>query len=289
MFNVKQYLDDNNIQYKTEGKNCSIGFINICCIFCNDSGFHLGISEKGTHGSCWRCKSHSIYDIIKKLNPNDNPNEILKQYDTSFISTKIKEKLKYNNTSIKVPGDKLANIHKQYLKSRGFDPDYLENKYKLKGTLTHPKFNFRLVIPIYYNNKVVTYQTRGLTKDDSYINCVPELEIIPIKDILYNLNNCKKDYIVVVEGVMKVFRLGDNSACTFSKNFSNKQLQLLSKYKRVFVYFDNDDPGKQGSIKLTSMLDSIGVECYKIDNNKPPDELTELEALKIMKEIENFC
>lgn len=289
MFNAIQFLKDFNIQFDLNSKNASKGFVNIKCVFCEDTSDHLGISLTLPAVKCWKCGKHSLYDTIQKLLPFENPKQIIKQYDTNLIiNNKLDKKLNYNNTEIKLPGSKLEKCHKLYLQKRGFDPDYIEEKYKLQGTLYDSKYPYRIIIPIYFNSKLVTYQTRGITKDTKYINCLPNKEIIPIKETLYNLDNCKEDFIVVTEGVFKVMKLGDNSCCTYGKNFSNIQIKLLSKYKKVFVYFDPDSAGKDGAEKLNSVLDSLGIETYIIDNSIPPDNLNEDQVKEVWQNIYKF-
>jgi len=289
VFNTTQFLKDFNIPFDPNSKNASKGFINIKCVFCEDHSDHLGISTTLPAVKCWKCGKHSLYDTIQKLLPFENPKQILKEYDTNFIiHDKIEKKLNYNNTEIKLPGSKLEKCHKLYLQKREFNSDYIEEKYKLQGTLYDSKFPYSIIIPIYFNNKLVTYQTRGIAKDTKYINCLPENEIIPIKNTLYNIDNCKEDYIIVTEGVFKVMKLGDNSCATFGKNFTNMQIKLLSKYQKIFIYFDPDEAGKDGAEKLHSILDSIGKEVYIIDNDIPPDNLNSNQVKEVWQNIYKF-
>lgn len=289
MFNTIQFLKDFNIPFDLNSKNASKGFINIKCVFCEDKSDHLGISTTLPAVKCWKCGKHSLYDTIQKLLPFENPKQILKEYDTDIIiNNRIEKKLNYNNTTIKLPGNKLEKCHKIYLKKRGFNPDYIEEKYKLQGTLYDSKFPYRIIIPIIYNEKIVTYQTRGIKKEDRYINCFPEKEIIPIKNILYNIDNCRKNFIIVTEGVVKVWKLGDNSCATFGKNFSKIQIKLLSKYQKIFIYFDPDSAGKDGAKQLYNILDSIGKEVFIIENDIPPDNLDQNQVKEVWQNIYKF-
>jgi len=294
MFNVIQFLKDFNIQFDLNSKNASKGFVNIKCVFCEDNSDHLGISLTLPAVKCWKCGKHSLYATIQKLAPFENTEQIIKQYNTNLVITnKINKKLNYNNTEIKLPGSKLPGsklekCHKLYLQKRGFDPDYLEEKYKLQGTLYDSKYPYRIIIPIFQNNKLITYQTRGIAKDTKYINCLPSKEIIPIKETLYNLDNCNEYFIIVTEGVAKVWRLGDNSVCTYGKNFSLKQIQLLERYKKVFIYFDPDSAGIEGANQLNNVLDSLGIETYIIDNSIPPDNLNEDQVKEVWQNIYKF-
>jgi hypothetical protein len=288
MFDIINYLKDFNIAFKTNGKNSSKDFINVCCYNCNDSTFHLGIHKSKDYGSCWRCGYKSLYDIISHLTPFENPKEIIQLYNTEiFIKEKITEKLKKKVTKIILPGENLKQVHKDYLKKRGFDPDYLEKKYKLKGTLNTAEYPYRIIIPIYQNDILVSYQTRSIRNEIRYLNCNPENEIISIKDCLYNIDNCNSNYIVVMEGVFKVFRFGDNSCACLGKNFTNKQIKLLTKYEKIFIWFDDDIPGQSGAEKLSNILDSLGKQVFNIVNGKP-DELSNFEMEKVKKDINSI-
>ena len=291
MFNTIKFLNDYNIPYQTQGKNSGGDFINITCPFCEDKSFHLGVHINKGFGNCWRCNWHSIESVINKLLPYEDSKNILKKYDTNVkYYDEIHKKLNKNNTKIKLPGYKLTNFHKNYLKRRGFDPDYLEKKYNIKGTLHIGNYRYRLIIPIYQNNELVTYQTRAINENETrYINCDPENEIIPIKECLYNIDQCNNDYVIVTEGCFKVFKLGDNSCACLGKNYSQKQLQLLvDKFKIVFIFFDPDIYGQEKAKKICNELNNLGVECYNIDHDKPPDNLNNKEVEIVLKEIQNF-
>ena len=94
--------------------------------------------------------------------------------------------------------------HIRYLEGRGFDAQYLINKYDLRGTLyTGDIYAYRVITPIYYNNRIVSYQGRDFTGKQNirYATCKPENEIIHHKKILFNLDNSKQESVIVMEGV----------------------------------------------------------------------------------------
>lgn len=287
-FNAKQFLSDFFIPYTEDGANTSEDFININCPFCSDHSFHLGVNRSKGYANCWKCGYHSIYDLIKRLLPKENPKAIMIQYDSNISLKKHLNKEKNKPvSSIIVPGDRLLKIHKDYLMKRDFDPDYLENKYDIKGTTHTGSYKFRIMAPVYFQNKIVTFQGRDITNKQKarYKACPKELEIKHHKYILYNLDNCKKDFVVVTEGFMKVFRLGENSVATFGKNFTIPQLYLLSQFKRVFIFFDPDEAGQSASDLLSSQLDLLGVEVYNIENEYAPDDMNNEDARHFMKNI----
>jgi DNA primase len=286
MFNAKQFFEDYNIPYNTSGKNTQSGWIQIKCPFHHDNSEHLGFNTKGDYFNCWHCGWFSIYEIIKKLLPNESYKNIKKQYESkSIIREKLNKKTKVNK--IIVPGEKLKRVHRRYLKNRGFNPTFLERKYKLKGTNYLGNYNHRIIIPIIYKNKIVSYQGRDITNKSKqrYKACSKDKEITHHKDILYNLDNCKKDYIIVTEGIFKVFKLGDNVCCTFGVKYKSKQILLLSKYKRVYIFFDPDKAGQKAAEKLCYELNNLNVEVYNINGEKDPDEMTNKEVQEFLKLI----
>lgn len=285
MFNAIQFFEDFNIPIPG-GKNTTPGWINIQCPFCTDTSNHLGFNIKENYFNCWKCINdngtgyHSIYDVIKKLVPNENINYILKTYNFKTEITEKINKKKNKNIEIKLPGGKLKSYHNNYLLDRGFNPNYLETKYKLVGTNHLGDYKYRIIAPIYFQGKLVSYQGRDITgqSEQRYKACSKDKEIIHHKHILYNLDNCKKDFVVVTEGITDVWRLGDNSCCTFGKGYRKEQLLLLRKFKRVFVFFDPDEAGIRASRKLCNELDSIGIEAFQISHNTDPGEMTKKEV-----------
>lgn len=293
MFNFKQFLEDFNIPIPNVSKNTGKGWINIQCPFCNDQKNHLGFNYEENYFNCWKCNDpvrggyHTIIEVIEKLLPYENPRQILKQYDTNeIIVNRIHEKLNKKVKKIIVPGEELKPMHIDYLKSRGLDPEYIKNKYKLLGTTYLGNYRYRIIIPIYFQGKIVTFQTRTINDSKPrYVNCDPENEIIPIKDILYNIDNCKEDFCILTEGVFKVFKLDDNSLASLGKNYTKQQLKLLTRFKIVFIYFDPDESGQGKAKKLSIELDGLGIKCFNITHEKAPDNLNKNEVTLFWRDI----
>ena len=124
MIDVQRFLEDENIEFWTEGKNVADGFINVQCPHCDDHSNHLGFSLDGDVCMCWRCGKHDTYETLSLL-VNKSKKEVkylLKDYK-NIEETEYKKTV-YNNTTIEIPGDKLLQVHKNYLDNRGFDADY---------------------------------------------------------------------------------------------------------------------------------------------------------------------
>jgi len=293
IFDVINFLDFYNIDHTSKGKNTRPGWENICCPFCYfDDSYHGGFNLSKGYYNCWKCGHHSNYDIIKKLVPAANPANILKEFSHSDRILSREEKKTYDNKTIKIPGEKLQEIHKRYLRKRNFNPAELEYLFKLKGTNHLDRFNkFRIIAPVYFNGQVVSYQGRDITDKSPmrYKACPEEYEIIQHKHILYNIDNCNLDWVVLSEGITKVWRLKDNCCCTFGIEYTKEQLLLLSEreFKAVFVLFDPDGPGREAAEKICTDIDSIGMEALKVRCDFEADELTDEEGSKLMKKFKD--
>jgi len=123
----------------------------------------------------------------------------------------------------------------------------IDTKYKI-GIAYKGDYRGRIIIPIYDENKdIVYFQARKIPGSDiepKYKN--PTLEK---GEILLNKNKFKKDkWIIVVEGVIDAFSIGDQgTAClgSFITDRFIKKLFALTN-KGVIIVFDNDKPGYAG-------------------------------------------
>lgn len=287
---IIQILDAYSCEYHLSGKNISSGWVGVCCPFCGDSGFHGGLTLKPPiRYSCWKCSSkNTAYALSKILRiPSAESNNLLSQE----IEEKEKETNNIHTEPFHFPDfcGKMKERHKKYLEARGFDPDYLEQKYSLMGTSHLGDYCHRIIIPIFYKGEAVSYQGRDITGKSKmrYKACEKPIEIIHHKNLLYNIDKAKGKTVVVTEGVTGVWKLGDNSVCTFGIQYTAKQAELLSHFKKVFVFFDNDDNAQMQSEKLRVFLNTFKVKTINLttDDGKDSGEIDKETAKEIMKNI----
>lgn len=295
-FDALRFLKDYNIQYWQEGKNVSPGWTNIQCPFHEDSN-HGGFKNGTDWYNCWKCKHHFLDEVVQKLLGVDRrkAKEIISEYQTdeSPIHSIWKRK-KAEASSIELPGDLLnttieGSTGRRYVKKRGFDPDYLTEKYKLRSTSFFGDWKFRLIIPFYFKERVVSFQGRDITgkQELRYKTLAVQKSIVDPKHILYNIDNCKKDSVFVVEGAFDVFRMGDNFVATLGTSLTEYQIKLLAGYKRIVFIFDPEKEAQDRAREYASRLSALGrkVEIVDLEMDKDPGDLTEKEAQKIKKEL----
>ena len=271
MFDAIQFLDDNNIQYDLEGKNVTEGWANIACPFCQDNSNHGGFNLAVGYYNCWNCGHHFLDQLVAELLTvlPYKAKQIVKQYSIDQ-QRELKKRTTKRPEKIQLPTGtgKMKRKHREYLEGRNFDPDKLEKEFDLQGTGHLGPYKFRIIAPIYYKNKLVSYQGRDITgkAENRYKACANEKEVIHHKDILYNLDNAKGDSVIIVEGLFDVWRIGSGGVATFGVNFNQKQIQILIKrYKQFFICFDNEPKANEQARKLAVMLSSLGKEVETVD------------------------
>ena len=123
-------------------------------------------------------------------------------------------------------------------------------------------------------NYVVMDIHRGKYKDrPKYRNCPNEKAVIPIKSCLYNLDNITSPNIIVVEGIMDSWRIGDGSIATFGTSFTQEQLILIVRKepKKIFIIFDPEPKALASAKEMAMVLATVckGVEIITLPEIDP--------------------
>ncbi len=296
--NIIQLYQDFSINYYIEGhKHCRPGYVNIECPLCTGNpGYHLSYNIKNNYFICWRCGWHPIILIITKLLniTNREAYHIIQQY--GGISKLIKEpKINLSKKKHKLPSSTtpLIKEHKKYLESRGFNSDKLEKEWKILSTspssiLDKISYRFRILIPIIWNEKQVSFTTRDIIGKTNikYKSCPKNREYIEHKHILYGKQDKWKSTGICVEGPTDVWRFGYHSFATFGIKYTFEQLRLIAKtFKRVPVCFDNDPQAIQQAKLLASELKFRGVDSFRVFIKEDPGNMKQEEADYLIKQL----
>jgi hypothetical protein len=232
------------------------------CPFCNDHRQRLWINHRYgsevnygrrqlTHlANCYneQCLQQAgrleqleqiIFGIGSHLKPKPLP---IKPVDAAFTPTVVEPPGEIVALT-ELPPDHPARI---YLESRGFDPDLLSTQFQIGFCVSakEPKFEVmvnRLYIPIIFRNELVGWQCRaiGPTTAPKYLNAHMRKS-----GLLYNFDNAiSQPFIIIVEGVPSVWRLGSAAVCIFGKSLSMLQQNLITqnfRNKPIFLMLDSD-------------------------------------------------
>lgn len=293
MFNCLKFLEDYNIDHSDEGENSAPGWMQIQCPFCFDNLDHGGFNLKTGYYNCWKCGKHSTNEVITALLHVSKKEAYgiarkYNKYSPIFYNEKTPQtyakKVEFPDFTYD-----LQKEHKSYLEKRGFDPDRVERKYKLKGTSYLGDYKFRIICPIFLEKKMISYQGRDITDKakERYKACKKERQVKHHKHSLYNIDNANKESVIVVEGITDVWRLGNDSVALFGIEFTRAQAFLLAqKYKKVFILFD---PGKVENLQafdLGMILAGLGTQVEQIEIfDSDPGDLPYKEAFYLKKQL----
>jgi len=292
-FDAETFLTEYNIEYWDQGKNISPGWIGFQCpLNCGDLSNHGGFEIETGRYTCWRCGTHWNVKAIAALTNTtfSKAKKILKKYSSGDVNKKVNVDYSYKSKITFPSGTKqLTERAKTYLKNRNFDPDYLAREWGLMSTGNIGEYKFRILAPIYLNNKLISYQCRDITGKSgvSYLPCTIEESVYNFEYSLYGIDKTKNRKCIVVEGITDVWRLGPGSVGTFGIKFTMKQISLLiKKFDEIVILFDPEDQAQEQADKLYHALRGYNktVEILTLDSGDPGD-LPDNEAKSIMREI----
>lgn len=303
--NLTKVLDHLHITYQTEGhKHCRPGWANTACPFCTGNpGLHLGLHISQPRAYCWRCGGHPLYKTLSKLSgmPANEVMAICRQYVGVAPSPRADHLITVRRKAFKFPqgAAALQISHKKYLRGRGFIARQLEKEWGLLGTgplgkLDLIDYRYRIIAPIIWEGKVVSFQARDITgkAEAKYKACSKDREQIHHQHILY----CHPEIdwslpIIVVEGITDVWRMGRQAVGVFGIDFLSQQVRALSKKKkqggddRVVILFDKDPQAIKQGEKLTAELSFRGMDCRQEIIVGDPGDMNQEQADMLVKDL----
>jgi len=338
MINIKQkilnILDKYDIEYRLRGKNVAKNHIALCCPWCvDDNGFHLGIDYTNNQYACWKSSTHSGKNIVwllmkvlhlskdevidlLDLNSNADELDFLQTIEKLFQEEKKEETIIKRVSSLEMPEEfrEIQNsgstkVFYDYLESRGFNfVEVLIKVVGLKCCLINEQA-MRIIFPIYYQNKLVSWQGRSIYKNAKlrYLDLSPEKSIRSIKDCLFfydYLKDIKKyqekekiyqdSYLFITEGVFDALKIiwygGSNiySTCLFTLSISDEQVRLINSiknnFKKIFLILD-----KGVEIQVFNVLDKLSF-IHNLEVVSLPLEFNDKDCGALNeKQIITFC
>ena len=282
---IRSLLEDLNIDYDERGNNVSGGWVGVQCPFCDDQSNHLGINIQAKTISCWKCPvSGNVIKYLAEVLGSFNkaldllseyiPRELLRFDETEQRSLVSKVHLPRNAVQGLLPH------HRAYLKSRGFEPDTLEELYNLHSVGPVGEFKNRIIVPIMHKMRLVTYTSVDISDDSElrYLHCPDEKAIIPIKEYLCGLEQTNGHEVIVVEGLFDWWRFGPGAVPSWGVKLTKEQIYLLSKFSYIKAVGDGDNPGWEFNQHIANELSPFAkVKIFDLPEGIDPDDLTKKE------------
>lgn len=261
---------------------------------------HLGFNPEG-YCTCWNCGGHPLIQTLSILLalPSGTVKEILKDYEGSGIYKLNTNKIA-KATHLELPGSGFTPAERKYLLSRDFSPRFLREKYGVVGGGLTGDWKHRIIIPLYFNGKLVSWTGRSILGKEKlnelniprYKNLAIEKSVINPKECLFNIDNCKGKTMALTEGAFDVMRMGDNVACSFGIELTQTQVAIIgARFEKVFIIFDSEENAQKKARKFGMQLSAIGVDVEIVDaygdfGKNDGAELSEDEVNIIRKELQ---
>lgn len=304
MIDFARLFQDYGVDFVTSDQHHHVtrGWLGVHCPFCpGPRNYHLGISPTGGC-YCWRCGKHTLRETLSALLgvPESQVGAILRKYGGGRIILPTRAEPRVSIRPLRFPNpysEKLTGRYAEYLAQRGFDPEKLNREWRVCQTgpvsyLDGIDFSYRILIPIYWDGEVVSFQTRDITERAraKYMACPREREIRHHKEILYvHPDGPPDDRVgIIVEGVTDVWRLGRRAMATFGIEFKLEQVLTIAEHlDRIFVIFDPEPQAHRQARKLAVRLRMLGKEVLIIDNipGSDPGAMSQKDADRLVREL----
>ena len=247
---IKEYLHKKSFQFKEVRRGIRIEAI-MNCPFCYDKEKKFAINLISGAFQCLhfnKCgEKGSFWKFQKKL--GDKP-----MFDEKNIyNIKEKKYVKPNKENIKKIDDKAI----EYLNSRKISKQTIE-----KFKIVSDKNNSAIAFPFFENQELINIKYRAINEKKFWAEK-------DAKHILFNLDHCIEDFLIVVEGeidCLSMFEYGYNVVSVPSGasdlSWIENQFEKLQSYKRIYLSFDNDEAGQEAVKKIAKRLGEY--RCYNI-------------------------
>ena len=317
------FFEDHGVDYVTRGPNVKKDNVNIACPFCGDDpSHHMGVSLKGKGYGCWRSADHAgkkAHNLIRALlNCSFSRAELIaKQYSSADPET-LAEALASLQASdmpdkpavkrgelhlwdsmqpIKSKGSAARFYH--YLYNRGFyDTDKFVKLYNLHCATTG-RFKDRIIIPIYFDEKLVSWTSRAIGRSidaPRYLALSEEQGgLVNVFHTIWNWDELQHggDILFVVEGPFDALKmdfygidLNAAATCTFGTSMSEEQAMMISEvskgYKRTILLYD--EGATEAIFRAKDLLMGSDVEIgFLPEGVEDPGAMSKKKIHKLMK------
>jgi len=260
---LETLLERHGIEFRPAGRS---GWANLYCPHCQTTSgkWHLGINFQSLACNCWKCGRHSLYETLTLL---DVPAKAIRSVTKTRGSIRSEKDLQDGRGILKLPRHgELLKVHRNYLKRRRFDPDELERLWGIKGIRFHTKMAYRILIPIHYQGRIVSWTTRATNSNDSmkYLSAAPEEEILNHKTIIYGEDYCRHS-VIIHEGPTDVWATGPGATASFGTSFVPAQVARYAKYPVRVVCFDRGPEAQTRAKELCKQLDVFRGRTYNVE------------------------
>lgn len=228
-----------------------------CCS--TDNSRIISHTVKGYSSYCFRCGADSaVFKPKGELGLQE-----LREYEK-----RLQELKNSCNTQVQLPFDYTQAIpieHCVWLFKYGITEQEIK-----QFKIGYSKYYDRVVLPVYYNNKLRVVQMRSINTKPKYYN-------IGGTDSVLVIRNTLSDTVVVVEDILSAIKVSRvcNAVSTLGTNLNfSKATKILKVAKKGFIWYDADEAGIKGCKMGLINLNMQGGVFKSISSDLDPKEYT---------------
>lgn len=288
--NLQALLDQHGVPYRLDGQHhhARLGWVQLDCPNCApDSGrYHLGIAEDLSRANCWRCGHVYLAGVLSQLT-GLSVAEVWASLDRPLRRPASPLLRDHRPQRVIMPQgvEPIGEQHRAYLQGRGFEPPEIVRLWGVMGIGLSRNLAWRLLIPIHYEGKTVSWTTRALGDGHRrYITASPEQESMDHRSLLYGEDYVRSN-VIVHEGPTDVWRTGPGAVAVLSLNYSMAQLLRIARYPMRAICFDREPSAQERARRLARELQwfpgitkVVEIETGKDVDKADPSEVSELRA-----------
>lgn len=262
------------------------------CPFHQEKSPSFSIKKSGFY-RCFSCgETGSINKLVFHLTGKSIYKFLNIQDVTSFhFESSLKQKKDRTQVKIKpievkgqlfeISEDKDAS---DYLRSRNIPQefiDYFDIKFARYCEVNDTKFTKRIMIPIYQEGRLTGYEGRAINK-------INKPKVLYAKGTsvssLFNIDNLDREKpLYICEGTFDIAlihtHISENTTHIFGAAISNQQKQLLSEFKEIIVFLDNDEAGEKVALQIDEFYPREFIIAKSDISGQDPGDLS-LEEIK---------
>lgn len=283
---LTEFLDKHGVEWSKTNKHSRHGWTQARpCPRCGNDRFHLGIKDDLTRAACYTCGGWNVAKLLKELTqaPWQEVSQLLGNRAYLPKDTGTETKGVYTPPTLLQPIEAVPAVA-AYLRSRGFNIEYLESIWGVRATGPFSSLPFRAFIPIYLGRKAVSWTARAACgQEPKYKNAMDHEKSVDEKKLLYGAQYIK-DTCVVVEGPTDLFKVGKGAVATLGLAYTTEQVDRLASVWRRIICFDNSDRAQTVAGKLAGDLSVFPGETIVVNlDADDPGSASEREINQLRK------
>jgi hypothetical protein len=239
------------------------------CPGCGSNDYHLGFPLSGAFASCWRCGSRSTVMTLAEL--TNRPSPLIRELIKGRIGDLyLEDPIPKGRYQPPAGSCKLQPAHKEYLRSRGIDPDEAERLWGVFGTSQLGDPSWSVVMPVVRRGLLASWTSRKIGNDPRrrYTSARKDQEAEPIKSCLYGAD-LARNAVVVFEGPMTCLRVGPGATCTFGIDYTQAQVARIAKFAVRAIAFDPEPEAQAQARRLERELRCSPGRTYLAELESP--------------------